>query len=225
MMHPKSKSVIQLISSDGVYGAERVVLDLAAYFARRGWDSRVVAIDCPGADALLGLARSRGIATHKVLAANRFLLHTLRDLRDYALPFCEEAFPPGYAKDNYDNPIVITWREKIREADGFILVTPEYNHGYPAVLKNALDYVYHVWGRKAVAFVSWGGAGGTRGVEQLRLVAIELDMVPIRWAVHIPNPWFIQDMSGIATDQNNAAAAALLDHLTWWTSALKAART
>jgi len=83
MMHPKSKSVIQLISSDGVYGAERVVLDLAAYFARRGWDSRVVAIDCPGADALLGLARSRGIATHKVLAANRFLLHTLRDLRDY----------------------------------------------------------------------------------------------------------------------------------------------
>jgi NAD(P)H-dependent FMN reductase len=128
------------------------------------------------------------------------------------------------AKDNYDNPLVIKWREKIREADGFILATPEYNHGYPAVLKNALDYVYHVWGRKAVAFVSWGGTGGTRGVEQLRLVAIELDMVPIRWAVHIPNPWFIQDMSGIATDQNNAAGGALLDHLTWWSSALKAAR-
>ena len=88
------------------------------------------------------------------------------------------------------------WREKIREADGFIICTPEYNHGYPAVLKNALDYVYFVWGRKAVAFVSWGGTGGTRGVEQLRLVAVELDMVPIRWAVHIPNPWFIQDVSG-----------------------------
>ena len=86
----------------------------------------------------------------------------LLDLRDYALPFFEEAFPPGYAKDNYDNPIVIKWREKIREADGFILCTPEYNHGYPAVLKNALDYVYHVWGRKAVAFVSWGGTGGTQ---------------------------------------------------------------
>jgi NAD(P)H-dependent FMN reductase len=84
--------------------------------------------------------------------------------------------------------------------------------------------VYHVWGRKAVAFVSWGGTGGTRGVEQLRLVAVELDMVPIRWAVHIPNPWFIQDVSGIATDQNNAAANALLDHLTWWTKALKNAR-
>ena len=148
----------------------------------------------------------------------------LLDLRDYPLPFFEETFPPGLAKDNYDNPLVIKWREKIREADGFILATAEYNHGYPAVLKNALDYVYHVWGRKAVAFVSWGGTGGTRGVEQLRLVAIELDMVPIRWAVHIPNPWFIQDMSGIATDQNNAAGGALLDHLTWWSSALKAAR-
>jgi NAD(P)H-dependent FMN reductase len=148
----------------------------------------------------------------------------LLDLRDYALPFFEEAFPPGYAKDNYDNPIVIKWREKIREADGFILCTPEYNHGYPAVLKNALDYVYHVWGRKAVAFVSWGGTGGTRGVEQLRLVAVELDMVPLRWAVHIGNPWFIQDISQIATDQNNAAAAALLDNLTWWTAALKAAK-
>jgi len=148
----------------------------------------------------------------------------LLDLRDYPLPFFEEPLPPGFAKDNYDNPLVIKWREKIREADGFILVTPEYNHGYPAVLKNALDYVYHVWGRKAVAFVSWGGAGGTRGVEQLRLVTIELDMVPIRWAVHIPNPWFIQDMSGIATDQNNAAGTALLDHLTWWAGALKAAK-
>ena len=102
----------------------------------------------------------------------------LLDLRDYPLPFFEEPLPPGFAKDNYDNPLVIKWREKIREADGFILVTPEYNHGYPAVLKNALDYVYHVWGRKAVAFVSWGGTGGTRGVEQLRLVTIELDMKP-----------------------------------------------
>jgi NAD(P)H-dependent FMN reductase len=149
----------------------------------------------------------------------------LLDLRDYPLPFFEEAFPPGLAKDNYDNPIVVKWREKIREADGFIICTPEYNHGYPAVLKNAIDYVYFVWGRKAVAFVSWGGTGGTRGVEQLRLVAVEVDMVPIRWAVHIPNPWFIQDISGIATDQNNQAGNALLDHLTWWSGALKAART
>ena len=149
----------------------------------------------------------------------------LLDLRDYPLPFFEEGLPPGLAKDGYTNPAVVKWREKIREADGFIIVTPEYNHGYPAVLKNALDYTYYAWARKAVAFVSWGGAGGARGVEQLRLVTIELDMVPTRSAVHIPNPWFIQDMSGIDTEANQQAAKALLDNLTWWTGALKAART
>ena len=148
----------------------------------------------------------------------------LLDLRDYPLPFFEEAMPPGLAKDGYTTPAVVKWRDKIREADGFIIVTPEYNHGYPAVLKNALDYTYFAWARKAVAFVSWGSAGGARGVEQLRSVAIELDMVPIRFAVHIPNPWFIQDMSGIDTDVNRQAGQALLDNLTWWTGALKAAR-
>ena len=148
----------------------------------------------------------------------------LLDLSDYPLPFFEEAMPPGLAKDQYENPIVVKWRDKIREADGFIICSPEYNHGYPAVLKNALDYTYFSWARKAVAFVSWGGAGGARGVEQLRLVAIELDMVPTRWAVHISNPWFIKDVSEIDTDQNRNSATALLDHLTWWAGALKAAR-
>ena len=149
----------------------------------------------------------------------------LLDLRDYPLPFFEEAMPPGMAKDGYTNPAVVKWRDKVRESDGFIICTPEYNHGYPAVLKNALDYVYFAWSRKAVAFVSWGGAGGTRGVEQLRLVAIELDMAPTRFAVHIPNPWFIKDISEIKTEQNHHSAMALLDHLTWWANALKAART
>src|SRR5689334_15901677 len=102
----------------------------------------------------------------------------LVDLRDYPLPFFEEGLPPGAAKDNYTNPAVVKWRDKVKEGDGYIFVTPEYNHGYPAVLKNALDYTYGPWGRKAAAFVSWGGAGGTRGVEQLRLVAIELNMAP-----------------------------------------------
>ena len=64
----------------------------------------------------------------------------LLDLRDYPLPFFEEAMPPGMAKDGYTNPAVVKWRDKVREADGFIICSPEYNHGYPAVLKNALDY-------------------------------------------------------------------------------------
>jgi NAD(P)H-dependent FMN reductase len=162
---------------------------------------------------ILGLARQRTDLDVELL-----------DLRDYPLPLFEEGMPPGLAKDNYTNPAVVKWRDKIREADGFIIVTPEYNHGYPAVLKNALDYTYFSWSRKAVAFVSWGSAGGARGVEQLRAVAIELDMAPLRFAVHIPNPWFIQDMSGIDTEVNQQAAKALLDHLSWWTRALKVAR-
>ena len=72
--------------------------------------------------------------------------------------------------------------------------------------------------------MSWGGAGGTRGVEQPRLVTIELDMVPIRFAVHISNPWLIKDGKDIDTEQNRQSAAALLDNLAWWTSALKTAR-
>jgi NAD(P)H-dependent FMN reductase len=162
---------------------------------------------------MLGLARQRPDLDVELL-----------DLRDYPLPFFEEPLPPGLAKDEYTNPVVVQWRDKIREADGFIICTPEYNHGYPAVLKNALDYTYFSWARKAVSYVSWGGTGGTRGVEQLRLVAVELDMVPTRWAVHIPNPWFIQDAKGLETEANQQAAAALLDHLTWWTRALKTAR-
>jgi len=146
------------------------------------------------------------------------------ELREYPLPFFEEPLPPGFAKDNYSNPAILRWREKIRDADGFIICSPEYNHGYPAVLKNSLDTVYHAWKRKAVAFVSWGGAGGARGVEQLRLVTIELDMVPIRFAVHIGNPWLIKEISEIDTEPNRQAAAALLDNLIWWTGALKTAR-
>ena len=162
---------------------------------------------------ILGLAKARPDLNVELL-----------DLRDYPLPFFEEALPPGLAKDEYSHPVVVKWRDKIREADGFIICSPEYNHGYPAVLKNALDYVYLAWSRKAVAFVSWGGAGGARGVEQLRLVAVELDMAPLRTAIHIQNPWFIKDVSEIDTDANQQAAKSLLDQLTWWTAALKQAR-
>lgn len=162
---------------------------------------------------------------HELAAARSELSVELLDLREYPLPFFEEPYPPGFAKDQYSNPAVIRWRDKVREGDGYIVCTPEYNHGYPAVLKNALDYTYYSWARKPVAFVSWGGVGGTRGVEQLRLVTLELDMTPLRWAVHIPNPWAVKDIADIDTEQNRKSAAALLDHLTWWGRALKAART
>lgn len=149
----------------------------------------------------------------------------LVDLRDYPMPFFEEAMPPGMVKEGYAHPVVTRWREKVTEGDGFIIATPEYNHGYPAVLKNALDYVYWNWSRKAVAFVSWGGGGGARAVEQLRLVAIELDMAPIRHAVHMANFWALLDENRkIKTESFEKTGDGLLDQLTWWAGALKAAR-
>lgn len=113
----------------------------------------------------------------------------LVDLRDYPLPFYDEPVSPAMfemTKYEYTNEIAKKWTNKIAEADGYIIVTGEYNHGYPAVLKNALDYVFKEWNKKSVGFVSYGSAGGARTVEQLRQVTIELQMVPIRNTIHIP---------------------------------------
>lgn len=113
----------------------------------------------------------------------------LVDLRDYPLPFFDEPVSPAMfeiAKHEYSNEMAKKWTRKVSEADGYIIVTGEYNHGYPAVLKNALDYVFKEWVRKAVGFVSYGNTGGARVIEQLRQVAIEFQMVPIRNSIHIP---------------------------------------
>jgi NAD(P)H-dependent FMN reductase len=114
----------------------------------------------------------------------------LVDLRDYPLPYYDEPVAPALLdvmNHHYTNEVVNKWTKKVGEADGYIIVTAEYNHGYPGVLKNALDYVFKEWNRKAVGFVGYGNAGGARAIEQLRQVVIELQMVPIRSAVHIPS--------------------------------------
>lgn len=110
----------------------------------------------------------------------------LVDLRDWPLPFYDEPVSPASNKGNYANEAGKKWAAKVGEADGYIMVTPEYNHGYPAVLKNAIDWVFPEWKGKPVGFVGFGNAGGARAIEQLRQVVIELQMVPIRNAVHIP---------------------------------------
>ncbi|MBI3572471.1 NAD(P)H-dependent oxidoreductase [Candidatus Kaiserbacteria bacterium] len=109
----------------------------------------------------------------------------LIDLRDWSLPFFDEPVSPSMNGGNYANELGKKWAAKVGEADGYIIVTPEYNHGYPAVLKNALDWVFVEWRDKLVGFVSYGSALGARSVEQLRQVAIELSMHPIRSAIHL----------------------------------------
>src|ERR1700733_12194045 len=111
----------------------------------------------------------------------------LLDLRDFPMPFFDQALPPGMpGRAPYENEVVKRWTAAIAASDGFVFVTPEYNYGAPAVLKNALDWVYPEWNRKAAAFVSYGAAAGARSVQQLRETAIELQLAPIRSSVHIP---------------------------------------
>ena len=154
-----------------------------------------------------------------------FLSETL-DLRDYPMPFFDEPVSPSMAKEPYANEVVNRFREKIKEADAFIIVTPEYNHGYPAVLKNAMDYLYYEWNNKPVAFVSYGAVGGARSIEQLRLVSVELQMAPIRNAINIPWTMLVAVReSGIqALEPLKAPLDSLLMQLLWWGRALKNAR-
>src|SRR5690606_36264894 len=118
----------------------------------------------------------------------------LLDLRDYKLPVCDEQTSPAYAPSQADG--AKAWQDKIASLDGFIVTAAEYNRGPTAVLKNALDYAYNEWNRKPIGFVGYGGVGGARAVEQLRLIAIELQMAPVRAAVHIVWADYMQIASG-----------------------------
>lgn len=117
------------------------------------------------------------------------------------------------------------WAAKVRRADGYILVSPEYNHGPSAVLKNALDYLWAEWGRKPAAFVSYGNVGGARAIEQLRAIAIELRMAPLGEAVHIFGAGEKLAAGGFAADsRDEKQLTRLFDSLGWWAAALAAAR-
>ena len=109
----------------------------------------------------------------------------LLDLAIINLPFLDEPEHPRLQKYAHDH--TKNWSKLINEADGFIIVTPEYNFGYPAPLKNALDFLYNEWTYKPVGFVSYGGlSGGTRAVQQLKQVVTAQKMMPLAEAVHIP---------------------------------------
>jgi NAD(P)H-dependent FMN reductase len=153
----------------------------------------------------------------------------LLDLRDFPMPFFDQAMPPAMpGRPAYENEIVKKWTAAIDGSDGFIFVTPEYNYGPPAVLKNAIDWVYPEWNRKAAAFVSYGGVGGARSVQQLREAAIEVQMAPIRSSVHIPVATLWAHFQGGDVDKGlaelEASAKVMIDDLLWWTTALKTAR-
>ena len=124
-------------------------------------------------------------------------------------------------------PDVRAYAERIDRADAFVVVTPEYNHSYPASLKQAIDVLNAPWRRKPVAFVSYGGlSGGLRAVEHLRHVFAELHATTIRETVSLHRHPLLFDQSGELVDPNGPAEAAkvMLDDLVWWASALRTAR-
>lgn len=164
------------------------------------------------------------------LGAREDLQTELVDLRDYPMPFFEQGTAPAYGRREYPEDVA-RWASKVEQADGYLIITSEYNHGYPAVLKNALDQIFPELNRKPVSFVGYGNAGGARAIEQLRLVAVELEMAPLRHAVHILPSVMIEarnaeqplDLEIFASlDQRLDTAAS---DLVWWAQALAQARS
>jgi len=152
------------------------------------------------------------------------------DLRDYPMPLFDEMASNAWMPTQ--DPVAVKWQKKLAEFDGYIFVAAEYNHSITGVLKNALDQAYVEWAKKPMGIVGYGGVGGARAAEHLRMIGVELQMVPVRNAVHIGGGDFFKVHPGFGGSGNladietsiGAAAQAMLDDMVWWANATKAAR-
>ncbi|RBQ18307.1 NADPH-dependent FMN reductase [Spongiactinospora rosea] len=143
----------------------------------------------------------------------------LIDLRDHPLPLFDEQFPPAMGR--YQNEHTKRWASVIASYDGFIIVTPEYNHGIPAVLKNAIDFVFAEWANKAVGFVSYGVAGGARAVEHLRSIAGNLHLADVRQQVALNLFTEFEDMTVFKPgDHNLEPLETMIGQVVAWSAAL-----
>ncbi len=148
----------------------------------------------------------------------------LVDIADYDLPLLDEPYPAGMNKYMKDH--TKTWSKKINEFDGYVIVTPEYNHSTSAALKNAIDYLNIEWANKAAGFVSYGSANGVRAVEHLRNIFAELRVATVRSQVMLSLFTDFKDMSEFTPDQRHEATAdALFEDLKSWSHALKSVRS
>lgn len=145
------------------------------------------------------------------------------DLADHELPLLDEPAPP--ATGRYANPHTRAWAATVAAYDGYVFVTPEYNHSTSGVLKNALDYLYAEWNDKAAGFVGYGADGGTRAVEQLRLVLGELQVADVRNQVSLSLFADFADMAEPAPrPHQEQALRGMLDQLVAWSRALRPLR-
>lgn len=160
------------------------------------------------ADWVLENARQRGDAEYELL-----------DLRAFDLPNYDEPIPAG--AHQYQNEHTKRWAEAVNSFDGFIIVTPEYNHSLPGSLKNALDFVYAEWNNKTVGFVSYGSVGGARAVEHLRQIVGHLQMADVGQTVSISLFTEFEDMQTFRPSEISLGGLnTMLDQLAAWTNAL-----
>lgn len=164
------------------------------------------------ANWVLDLASKRGDATYELI-----------DLRDFDLPNYDEPFPSSMGQ--YQNEHTKRWAQTVDAYDGFVIVTPEYNHSIPGALKNALDFVYAEWNNKAVGFVSYGAALGVRSVEHLRQVVGHLQMADVGQTVSLSIFTEFENMQTFTpADISVDALNTMLDQLIAWTRALMSLR-
>ena len=169
--------------------------------------------------------RAESIAkwVHAIASRRSDARFELVDIGDFKLPLLDEPAPAMMGK--YSQQHTKNWAAKINLFDGFVFVTPEYNHGISASLKNAIDFLYKEWNNKAAGFVGYGAGDGARGVEQLRLVMAELQVATVRAQVGLS---LYADFENFHTfrpaSSREAALTSMLDQLVAWSGALKSVR-
>lgn len=149
--------------------------------------------------------------------------YELVDLADFSLPLLDEAVPPSFGQ--YSNDHTTAWSAKIAGYDGYVFVTPEYNHATSGALKNAIDFLYAEWNNKAAGFVSYGSAGGVRAVENLRLIMGELQVADVRAQVAFSLATDFENYSVFTpAAQHEQNLSTMLDQLESWSTALQSVR-
>lgn len=146
-----------------------------------------------------------GLAIKKIIGPNPDVNFEIIDLRNWDIPFFHDAITPGESPSK--DTKIQAWSNKIKQAQGFIIITPTYNGSYTAVLKNALDVLYAEWNNKPVLFVGYSGgkSGGKKAIGHLRAVARELKMKSLESEINIPQVWQAFDSKGEFKDQDVVA--------------------
>ena len=166
----------------------------------------------PVARWVLDHARTRGDAEYELV-----------DIAEFDLPLLDEPVPPSHHKYSKDH--TKRWSEKIASFDGYVFVTPEYNHSTSGALKNAIDFLYHEWNNKAAGFVSFGSSGGTRAVEHLRLIMGELQVADVRSQVALSLFTDFENFSAFKPQAlHEKSLKSMLDQLVAWSGAMQTVR-